>query len=779
LNPNETILVQLKTLKKNTDKLPLQELSKNNKKYILAIVWLAPVSIFLFLFLFISFTPESDLPSIDELEDPRSNEASIVFSVNKDTIGKYYISNRTKVDYKDLSPHLIHALIATEDERFREHSGIDARALFRAMSGLALGGYKGGASTVTQQLSKMMFHERSISKWGRIKQKRAEWIIATRLEKRYTKNEIIAMYFNKFDFLNTAVGIHSASKIYFNKTPIELTIQESAMLVGMAKNPSIYNPIRHPDKTLKRREVVLSQMKKNGHINRSQYDSLRKLPLGINFQPESHLTGIAPYFREHVRLKVKEIISTNNIKNEYREPANIYSDGLKIYTSIDTRIQTYAESAVSKHIKKDLQPTLNKEIKNNKNWPFSNGSSSKSIIERAIKNSDRYRKLKSLGYSKVEIDKNFKEKTAMVVFDWNSPNYEKDTIMTPLDSLLYYKSLLKAGLIAIDPHTGFIKAWVGGVDYRHFKYDYSYKSRRQVGSTMKPFVYAAAIQDGQMDPCSTFPDIRYCIDVPYGVLTKQWCPGGQRTYSGDEIPAYFGLANSQNNITTQVIKLNGEKNSRIVSYFKTMGMWNSSIKEVSSLGLGVCDLSVLEQTAAHCIFSNQGNFIEPVSIVRIEDKFGNLLWECKQDIVQVLDPKTAFDVLRMMKGVTGVVNPYTGKSGGTARRIKSSNKPYSFNYIMAGKTGTTQDNSDGWFIGHTPDLVAGVWVGADDKQVHFRTTKNGQGANTALPIWGYFMKEVYRDSRIKINKGDFIPPNPGEPTDIKCDIDQNDPDIWQ
>ncbi len=764
-------------IKKNKKKMPSLDVSKKAKRIIIAILWCISVLPIFFLLLFISFTPEKELPSIDELEDPRSNEASIVFSVNMDTLGKYFVSNRTKVGYKDLSPHLVNALISTEDERFREHSGVDAKALLRAVSGLVLGGYKGGASTITQQLSKMMFHERSKSKWGRIKQKRAEWIIAARLEKRYTKNEIMAMYFNKFDFLNTAVGIHSAAKIYFNKTPLELSIQEAAMLVGMAKNPSIFNPIRHPEATLKRREVVLSQMKKNGHINSAEYDSIRNLPLGIDFQPESHLTGIAPYFREHVRLKTKEIIKSNNIKNEYGEIVNIYSDGLKIFTSLDTRIQVYAEKAVVKHLKNELQKTLNKEIRNNKNWPFSNESSSKSIIERAIKNSERYRRLKSKGFSKVEIDKNFREKTKMLVFDWESPNYEKDTLLSPRDSILYYKSLLKAGLIAIDPHTGFIKAWVGGVDYRHFKYDCAYKSKRQVGSTMKPFVYASAIQDGQIEPCTTFPDIKYCIDIPYGVLTKQWCPGGQRSYTGDSIPAFFGLANSQNNITTQVIKLNGEKNSRIVSYFKTMGLWNSSITEVSSLGLGVCDLSVLEQTAAHCVFSNQGNFIEPVSIVRIEDKFGNLLWECNQDVVQVLDPSTAFNVLRMMKGVTGVKNPYNGKIGGTARRLKNKNNPYSFNSIMAGKTGTTQDNSDGWFIGHTPDLVAGVWVGADDKQVHFRTTKNGQGANTSLPIWGYFMKAVYRDNAIKINKGDFLPPNPGQSTKIECEVNPMDP-IW-
>ena len=769
----------METVKKNIGKGPFIELSKRNKWYIVSIVWAFPIFVFLSLYLFISFTPESDLPSIDELEDPRSNEASIVFSVNKDTLGKYFISNRTKVDYKDLSPHLVNALISTEDERFIDHAGIDARALMRAVSGLAFGSYKGGASTITQQLSKMMFHERSKSKWGRIKQKRAEWIIAARLEKRYTKNEIITMYFNKFDFLNTAVGIHSAAKIYFNKTPKNLLIEESAMLVGMAKNPSIYNPIKFPEKTKKRREVVLSQMKKNGHINQKEYDSIRKLPLGLNFQPESHLTGTAPYFREHVRLKLKSIISANKIKNEYGEPANIYSDGLKIYTSIDTRIQKYAEKAVAKHLKNDLQKTLNGELKNYKNWPFSNGTSSKNIVNRAIKNSDRYKRLKSNGYSKTDIEKNFNTKIKMVVFDWEATNYEKETLMSPKDSILYYKSLLKAGLIAIDPHTGFIKAWVGGADYRHFKYDYASKSRRQVGSTIKPFVYAAALQDGSMEPCSTFPDIKYCIDVPYGALTKQWCPGGQRTYTGDEIPVYYGLANSQNNITAQVIKMNGGKNSRVVSYFKTMGLWNKSIKEVSSLGLGVCDLSVLEQTAAHCIFSNKGNFIEPVSIVRIEDKYGNLLWECNQDIVQVLDSRTAFDVLRMMKGVSGVTNPYTGKTGGTARRIRSNSKPYSFNHIMAGKTGTTQDNSDGWFIGHTPDLVTGVWVGADDKQVHFKTTKNGQGANTALPIWGYFMKAVYKDKGIKINKGDFIPPNPGEPTEIKCEVVSNTLNIWE
>ena len=753
--------------KKQTDSTIV---SKKVKKRAILLLWSLFISPFFVIASIMLFISESSLPSIDELENPRSNEASAVYSSDGNQIGSFYISNRTKVNYNDLSPHLIDALISTEDVRFRDHSGVDVKALTRAVFGVFIGKNKGGASTITQQLSKMMFHERPKSKVKRVLQKFAEWIIASRLEKRYTKEEIISMYFNEFDFLNTAVGIHSASRIYFNKFPNELTIQESAMLVGMAKNPSIYNPIRRPEKTLKRREVVLFQMKKNEILNQNQYDSIRLLPLGISYHPETHNTGLAPYFREHIRLKAKRIINDNEILNEFSKPTNLYSDGLKIYTSLDSRIQKHAEDAVTTHLKNSLQALLNKEIKRNKNWPFSNETSKKTrqnIINRAIKNSDRYKKLKSQGWSEVDIKKNFNTKQAIKVFDWKSKGQLKERQISPLDSILYYKSILRAGLIAIDPHTGFIKAWVGGINYRQFKFDCSSKAKRQVGSTIKPFVYAAAIEIGKITPCTTYPDIKYCIDIPFGELTKQWCPGGQKVYSGDQVPVFFALANSQNNITAQVIKETGGKNSRVVSYFKSMGLWNKSIEEVSSLGLGVCDLSVLNQTAAHCIFSNNGLFVEPISIVRIEDKYGNLIWEPKQEVKQVLDPVTAFNVLKMMKGVSGVTNPITGARGGTARRLKGS-KPYSFTGIMAGKTGTTQNNSDGWFLGHTPDLVTGVWVGAEDRSVHFKTTTNGQGANTALPIWGYFMKNVYKDKKIKINKADFIPPFEGMSTEIKC-----------
>ena len=747
-----------------------QLISRKFKKRLVLFLWTGFLIPLLLIALILVFISESSLPSIDELENPRSNEASAVYSSDGKQIGSFYLSNRTKVNYNDLSPHLIDALVSTEDIRFYDHSGVDGKALMRAIFGVFVGKNKGGASTITQQLSKMMFHERPKSKIKRVQQKFAEWIIASRLEKRYTKQEIIAMYFNEFDFLNTAVGIHSAARIYFNKLPSELSIQESAMLVGMAKNPSIFNPVRRPEKTLKRREVVLFQMKNNKILSQQQYDSIRQLPLGLEYRPETHNTGLAPYFREHIRIKIKNIVQNNNLTNEYGKLTNIYSDGLKIYTSIDANIQRHAEIAVAKHLKTTLQGLLNKEIRNNKHWPFSNETSSttrKNIINRAIKNSERYRKLTNQGWSKEEILKNFNTKQNIRIFDWKSKELVSQKNMTPIDSILYYKSILRAGLIAIDPHSGFVKAWVGGINYRHFKYDCSYKSKRQVGSTMKPFVYAAAIESGQITPCTTFPDVKYCIDVPFGALTKQWCPGGQKQYSGEEVPVHYALANSKNNITAQVIKLTGGKNRSVVNYFKTMGLWNKSIEEVSSLGLGVCDLSVLEQTSAHAIFSNQGVYVEPITVVRIEDKYGNLVWEPRQEIKQIIDPNTAFDVLKMMKGVTGVVNPITGNLGGTARRLKS-NRAYAFSGTMAGKTGTTQNNSDGWFIGHTPDLVSGVWVGAEDPSVHFETTTSGQGANTALPIWGYFMKEVYKDRKIKINKLDFIPPNEGGKTMIDC-----------
>jgi penicillin-binding protein 1A len=747
------------------------ELSKKAKKWILILLWIIGMLPLIFVYGMIYITSEESLPSIEQLENPRSDEASLVYSSDGEILGSFYIANRTKVHFDELSLHLIDALVSTEDERYFEHSGIDGEALARAIGKGLVGMNGGGGSTITQQLAKMMFHKRPKTKWERIDQKLNEWTIAVRLEQRYTKEEIIAMYFNEFDFLNTAVGIHAAARVYFNKQAHQLNIQESAMLVGMAKNPTIYNPVRKPENTLKRREVVLSQMMRNEKLSQLEYDSLRVLPLGLDYNPETHTSGLAPYFREYVRLEAKKVLKKNGTLNEYGKPIDIYRDGVKIYTSLDSRMQKHAEWAVEEHLGGELQAAFDKNIKKYRHNPYSNEvtkTARDNSLNRAIQSSERYRKLKKQGLSEAAIRRNFKKKIMMEVFDWNSENYRKEVEFSPIDSIYHYKSMLQVGLVSIQPSTGYIKAWVGGPYYKDFKYDHVYKAKRQVGSTMKPFIYAAALQDKVITPCTEFPDIKYCVDIPYGSATQQWCPGGQKNYGQELTPVYFALANSMNNITAKIIAMSGGDNYRVVDYFENMGLNNKTIEAVASLGLGVCDMSVLEMTSAHCVLSNLGYYNEPSAIIRIEDKNGKVLYEAQPEIRQIIQEESAYEVIKMMKGVSGVKRPSDGKRGGTAARLRTG-KSYAFSGIMAGKTGTTQNNSDGWFMGHTPDLVTGVWIGAEDRGVHFSTTTLGQGANTALPIWGYYMGKVYKDKKIKISHGDFKPPYEGYPKTIECE----------
>jgi penicillin-binding protein 1A len=747
-------------------------LSTKQKVIVLIATWLIVLTPILTVFFMLWSVPEDELPTFTQLENPRSDEASIVYDINGEILGTYYITNRTKVSYQELSPFLVDALVSTEDERFFEHSGVDGWALLRAVGGAATLRNKGGGSTITQQLAKMMFHDVPESKFGRIRQKFGEWIIASKLENRYTKKEIVAMYFNQFDFLNTAVGVHSAARVYFNKIPMDLEIQEAAMLVGMAKNPSIFNPVKDSVATLKRREVVLSQMLKNDKLTQAQYDSVRVLPIGLDYHPETHTTGLAPYFREKVKQEAMSILKDLELKNSFGEDYNLFKGGLKVYTTLDADMQKHAEFAVQEHLSKTLQQQLDDNIEKNKNYPFSNNVSSKNAkkyLHAAMKASDRYKKLKELGWTDVKIEENFNEVTTLEIFDWNAKNHTKKVEMTPLDSIKYHYKVLRAGLVSIDPKTGFIKAYVGGPDYSYFKYDYASTAQRQVGSTIKPFVYAAGIEAGVIKACDEIPYIEYCVEGSDG---KQWCPAGDG-FDGTMTPIYFGLANSSNPVTAYVISKTGGNNSRVVKYLKNMGMKNNSVKEYPSLGLGVCDQTVLDMTAAHCVFTSKGKYHKPISILRIEDGGGKVLYESHIQTKDIMGAETAFEVLKMMKGVTGVKRPADGKWGGTAGRLRSSKYPYQFKGTMAGKTGTTQDNTDGWFIGHTPDLVTGVWVGCDHRGVHFRSTKYGQGANTGLPIWGYYMKRVYNDKSIKVSHGDFKPVHPGEPTVIECVVDSN------
>jgi penicillin-binding protein 1A len=761
------ITSKAKSISKKVSKNGGGNLTDKQRKRILLSVWILILGPLFLVYLILFTVPESELPSINQLENPRSDEASLVYSFDGKILGTYYIANRTKIKYKDLSPHLINALISTEDERFHSHSGIDGWALARALSGAVMGINRGGGSTITQQLAKMMFHGRPASSVARMRQKFAEWIIATRLESRYTKEEIMAMYFNEFDFLNTAVGVHSASRVYYNKLPIDLKIEEAAMLVGMAKNPYIYNPVINPDNAIKRREVVLYQMLKNGHLLDHEYDSLRVLPLTLDFHPETHNTGLAPYFREHVKQEALKIIEKQNLINGFGEPVNIYKDGLKIYTTLDAKMQGYAEWAVNEHLSNELQEAFDKDIKKNKNYPFAknvNEKKAKELLDKEIKNSDRYKRLLELGWSQADILENFNQVQPINVFDWKSPNHVTTVEMSPLDSIKYYLKTLRTSLVAIDPQTGFVKAYVGGPDFLHFKYDYAGQAQRQVGSTIKPFVYADALEQNLVTPCTEFPNIEHCVTTSSG---KLWCPGGQ-AYDSLMTPVYFGLAASLNNITAMLIDLCGGNNARVVQYFKAMGIYNSTMKKVPALGLGVCDVSPLNMAAAHCVFSNEGVYNKPITILRIEDASGKILYESGNKTVKVMNENVAWDVLRMMKGVTGVQRPIDGKYGGTGGRIRGS-KPYAFKSTMAGKTGTTQGNADGWFIGHTPSLVTAVWVGCESNKMSFNSTNLGQGANSALPIWGYFMQKVYEDKSIKLNRGDFSSPNGGS-TRIDCTV---------
>ncbi len=772
------------------------------------------------------------LPSVKELENPKSNLASEIISADGKLLGKYFKENRINVTYDQLSPYLPQALVATEDERFYDHSGVDLKGLARAVIKL---GKAGGASTITQQLAKMLFHERSLSLVGRIKQKIQEWIIATELEKRYTKEEIIAMYLNKFDFLNNAVGIKSATNVYFDKEPNELTIEEAAMLIGMAKNPSLFNPIRRPDTTMHRRNVVLFQMKRNGFITQQQYDSLKLLPLELHYKKVDHKEGIAPYFREVLRLELQKLLSQKDENGNYiyhkndGSPYNIYKDGLKIYTTIDSRMQQYAEYAVHEHLK-NLQPAFFRDVKRRRNPPFDNRLSKKqvqSIITSAIKRSVRYQTLagkecpnchrrtfikttKHHGKeyyictaedcgkewpvrTDEEIQKIFESPVKMRVFTFQG---EKDTLLSPKDSILYYKQILQAGLMSVDPHTGYIRAWVGGVDIKHFAYDHVYQAKRQVGSTFKPFVYSLAIQEGY-SPCYEVPNQKVVFKKGEFGLLKDWAPKNSDGIYGCNVSLKYGLANSMNTITAWVMKQFGPQ--AVVDMAHRIGI-QSKLDPVPSLCLGVADLSLYEMVGANATFVNKGVWIKPTFYTRIEDKNGNIILDVIPESREALSEETAYVMLNLMKGVVdGVYNKCIGdlrkslgKSpmyvSGTGMRLrgrKTEKRPYvGFKNPIAGKTGTTQNQSDGWFMGLTPDLVTGVWVGAEDRSVHFRSIANGQGANTALPIWGYYMNKVFADSTIKVSQGDF--PKPETPINIELDCEKyrshqsgTDDDSWE
>jgi penicillin-binding protein 1A len=716
------------------------------------IVWL-PFLMLFFIISIISLEFFIDLPSVKELQNPKSNLATVIYSSDLKTLGKYYAENRVSVKYYELDQDLINALIATEDARFTEHSGVDLRALGRAFFGALTGkSSSGGGSTLSQQLAKMMFPRQKLSKPKMILQKFKEWIIAARLEKNYTKEEILALYLNKFDFLNQAVGVKSAAQIYFNRNQDSLEIQQAAMLIGMAKNPSLFNPIKKADTTLHRRNVVMMQMVINGFLTKEKYDSLKKLPLGLIFHPEDHNDGLAPYFREYLREYSLKTWCANHINPETNKPYNIYRDGLRIYTTIDSRMQKYAEEAVFEHMS-DLQKMFSKECKTKKNAPFAwnvTKEQIENIMMSSMKRSDRYRSLKNSGLSKEQIVVEFKKPLSMSVYSLRG---DIDTVMSPWDSIRYYKSFLHTGFVAIESNTGFVKAWVGGVNHKHFKFDHVKVGRRQVGSTFKPFVYALAIQEGY-SPCYQVPNVRTCIEIPG---QPAWCPDNSdgNKGTGKMVTLRYALAGSINYVTAWVMKQFGP--DAVINLVRRLGI-TAPIDAVPSIALGTPDISVFEMVAANATFANKGTYIQPSFITRIEDKNGKVLEEFFSSTDEVFSEEKAYAMIQLMRGVV---------DRGTGTRLRSR---FNLRNEIAGKTGTTQNNADGWFMGLTPNLVAGCWVGGEERSVHFNSTNEGQGASMALPIWGKFFQKVYADASLKINKNGFVKPNNMGDIELDCSV---------
>ena len=784
------------------------QFTDRTKKYLNIALWVGSFLPVLVLFYLVVSQDEEIMPSVEVLENPPELLASVVLADDgKTELGRYWSVNRTPVKYRDISPYVLDALIATEDERFIEHSGIDYIGIARALKGM---GSDGGASTISQQLAKLLFtlqerervaqlqaegkeDTKKEGKWQRrINEKVRENIIAVRLEKRYTKEEIITMYLNQFDFLYNAVGIENAAKVYFNKKPSELSKSEAAMLVGMCKNPGLYNPHKYqtrlpgPDReadslrAINRRNTVLGQWLKNSksknkalktYITQAEYDSLSKLPIPTDYQTVDHKEGIAPHFRESLRKDLKALFSerkedgTLKYKKKDGTAYDIYKDGLRIYTTLNVTLQEYAEIAVRKHLKEDLQPAFSKNNASTKRYPFAdtyNGDkitdeTIANILKRSRKSSERYYQMEQSGASEKEILAAFNKPAPMKVFSWDG---DKDTIMTPNDSIRYYKNLIRAGLVSIEPRTGFVRAWVGGADFNHFAYDQVAQGSRQVGSTIKPFVYSTAMAMGVVKPCTDFPVASYCVDPCYEG-GRRWCPAG--TASGT---VASGLAMSSNPTTVAVMSKMGAC-SGPQTIAKMMAAMDIDIPESlisPSMCLGTPDISLLKMTGAQAMIVNEGMFIRPMTVLRIEDRNGNVIYSAEPYMREVLNPSIAFETLKMMKGVVQF---------GTSTSLKWSPKWGGITAPTAGKAGTTQGNSDGWFMGLTPDLVTGVWAGGEDKQVRFRSMTWGQGARMALPIYGYYMQQVYKDKDLKISVSDFEQPIGYDPELFNCEGDSN------
>ena len=680
------------------------------------------------------------MPTFEELENPQTNLATQIISCDGKILGSYYVENRSNVRYSDLSPYLSQALVSIEDERFYSHSGIDTKSLFRVAYGVLTGNKKGGGSTITQQLAKNLFpRDENLSKMQLVIRKFQEWITATKLEYNYSKDEIIAMYFNTVAFGHNAYGIRSAAKTFFDKDPKHLNLEESALMAGVVNAPTRFSPVRNPERSLQRRNLVLKSMEKNGYITEAEYDSVSQIPIDMSrFGVMDHNSGQATYFREQLRKELNEWSKTHFRADG--KPYNIYRDGLKVYTTIDSRMQQYAEEAVKEFMGESLQPSFFKHWEGRKNAPFSLNDKDQidAILMTSMKRSDRYRSLKDQGMDPDSIRKVFDTPVEMTVFSWDGPI---DTIMSPWDSILYYKWFLQASLVSIESHTGHVKAYVGGIDYRYFKYDHVTQAQRQVGSTFKPFLYTLAMQEGEYTPCTKIPNIPYNIQLEDG---RFWSPrnsGGKRI--NEEVTLKWALAQSNNWISAYLMNRFGPQ--AVITMARRMGV-ESPIDPVPSICLGVCDLKLIEMVGAMSTFANQGVYIKPNYITKIEDKNGNVIERFMPEESEAMSEVTAYKMVELMKGVV---------QSGTGVRLRYK---YNLNNPIAGKTGTTQKNSDGYFMGITPDLTTGVWVGAEDRSVHFRTTELGQGSRTALPIWALYMQRVYADPTLHISKGDFPKP---------------------
>lgn len=732
------------------------------------------------------------MPTFEELENPKSNIATEIISEDNVVLGNFFVQNRTFVDYDEISPNVINALIATEDARYHSHSGIDFRGLGRVMFKTLLIGKKnaGGGSTITQQLAKNLFPRDTAGNRSAIARKTKlvitkfkEWITAVKLERNYTKEEIIAMYLNVVEFGSNSYGIKSAAKTFFDTTPDSLKVEQAALLVGVVNAPTRYSPTRNPERSVQRRNVVLKQMEKYGYLTELQYDSISKIPINLNFKEQDHNAGLATYFREMIRLFMtakqperrhyysddmyKEdsmLWETNalygwcskNLKPD-GTPYNIYRDGLKIYTTVNSKMQQYAEESLKEHLKNELQPALDVEIKARRGSPFSSNISpeqASDIIYFAMRQTERYRILRNNGVAKDSIFANFNTKTPMTVFTWKG---DRDTIMSPLDSIRYYKRFLRSSFMAMDPHNGHIKAYVGGPDFRHFKYDMVKQGKRQVGSTIKPFLYTLAMQEGY-SPCQEVPN----VPQTFIVGDSTWTPknSGSTKYDGKMVTLKWGLANSVNNISAWVMKQFTP--DAVTEMIKQLGI-HSRVDPVYSIFLGTFDFSLYEMVGAYGTFANKGVHVEPIFVTRIEDRNGNVLAQFNTTKTEAISDQTAFLMVNLLEGVV---------NQGTGVRLRYK---YQLPGKIGGKTGTTQNHSDGWFMGITPNLVAGVWTGAEDRAVHFDNLKMGQGASMALPIFGLFMQKVYADKSLGISPdNDWDKPVLQKYIDLNCDKKYDD-----